>query len=58
VLLDWQLGFIVEDFVEHVGRVANGAGNDLRAVRRVLIRGPGVMSNPAAEPKERVNAVE
>src|SRR6266545_189429 len=49
VLLDWQLCLVIQDLVEHVRRVAHGARNDLGAVRRVLVRRPGVVRDPAAE---------
>ena len=37
MLFDPQVGFMVEQAVQHVGRVANCGINDLRMKRRVLI---------------------
>ncbi len=48
VLQDRQLGLVVEDRVEHVGRVADRGRNDLGAVLRELVRGPGIERQPLA----------
>jgi len=42
VLEDRQLGLVVEDLVEDVGRVPHRGRDDLGAVLRELVRGPGV----------------
>jgi hypothetical protein len=42
VLQERQLGLVVEDLIEHVGGVADRGGDDLGAVLRELVRGPGV----------------
>jgi hypothetical protein len=42
-----QLGFVVEDFIQHYRRVARRCRNNLRPELRVLIRSPGVEGQPA-----------
>src|ERR1700724_27751 len=39
VLRNRQLGFVIEDAVEHVGRIADRGGNGLAAVLTELVRG-------------------
>ncbi len=48
VLVDGQLRLVVQDLVQYVGCVAFGTRNRLATVQSVLIRGPGVVSEPAA----------
>ena len=48
VLQDRQLGLVVEDLVEDVGRVPHRGGDDLGAVLGELVRGPGVEGHPFA----------
>ena len=38
MLFDPQVGFMVEQAVQHVGRVANSGIDDLRMKRSVLVR--------------------
>ena len=46
VLLDAQVGFVVQQAVEHVGRVAHTDVDDLRVERRVLVGDVGVERPP------------
>jgi len=51
VLFDGQFGFVVQDLIQHVGRVAGRGGNRLAAVQRVLVGGPGVVREAASVPE-------
>ena len=42
VLRNRQFGFVVEDAVEHVGRIADRGGDGLAPVLRELVRGPRI----------------
>gem|GEM_PF-4351258 len=42
VFLDAQVGFVVKQAVEHIGRVAHADIDDLGVERRVLVRDVGV----------------
>ena len=48
MLLDRQLGLVVEDSVEDVGRVADGGADDAGGVVGVLVGGPDVEGDAAA----------
>jgi len=48
VLLDRQLGLVVQDAVQHVGRVTNGGADDAGGVVGVLIARPDVERDAAA----------
>src|SRR5215510_10873889 len=43
-----QLRFVLTEFVEHIGRVADGDGHDCGAIVRELIRGPTIKADPQA----------
>src|SRR5271165_4810362 len=48
VFQEWQLRLVVEDLVEDISRVADRGGDDLGAVLRELVCGPGVEGHPLA----------
>ena len=55
VLLDAQVGFVVQQAVEHVGRVAHADVHDLGVERRVLVGDMGVERPPWAAAVFRVD---
>jgi hypothetical protein len=55
VLLDAQVGFVVQQAVEHVGRVAHADIDHLGVERRVLVGDVGVESPPWAAAVFRVD---
>ena len=55
VLLDAQVGFVVQQAVEHVGRIAHADVHDLGVKWRVLVRNVGVERPPWAAPVFRVD---
>ena len=55
MLLDPQVGFVVQQAVEHVGRVAHADVDDLGVERRVLVGDVGVERPPWAAPVFRVD---
>ncbi len=55
VLLDAQIGFVVQQAVEHVGRVAHADVHDLGVERRVLVGDVGVERPPRAAAVFRVD---
>ncbi len=55
VLLDPQVGFVVQQAVEHVGRVAHADVHDLGVERRVLVGDVGVERPPWAAAVFRVD---
>jgi len=48
VLLDAQLGFVVQQLTQDVGRITHGRGDDLGVEGRVLIRDVGVEGDAGA----------
>ena len=46
VFEDREVGLVVEDLIEDVGGISHGRGDDLGAILGVLVRGPGVESQP------------
>ena len=55
VLLDAQIGFVVQQAVEHVGRVAHADVHDLGGERRVLVGDMGVERPPWAAAVFRID---
>lgn len=55
VLLNAQIGFVVQQAVEHVGRVAHADVHDLGVERRVLVGDVGVERPPRAAAVFRVD---
>ena len=55
VLLDAQVGFVVQQAVEHVGRVAHADVHDLGVERRVLVGDMGVERPPWAAAVFRID---
>ena len=43
-----QLGFVIAEFVEHMGRIADGHWYVFGAISRELIRGPTIKGDPQA----------
>ncbi len=50
MLLDPQVGLVVQQAVEHVGRIAHADVHDLGVKWRVLVRNVGVERPPCAAP--------
>src|SRR6266851_5638249 len=46
---NWQLRLVIQNFIQHVGRIATGGRGDLRAVLRELITRPGKEGQPASQ---------
>ncbi len=55
MLLDPQVGLVVQQAVEHVGRIAHADVHDLGVKWRVLVRNVGVERPPWAAPVFRVD---
>ena len=55
VLLDPQVGFVIQQAVEHVGRVAHADVHDLGVERRVLVGDMGVERPPWAAAVFRID---
>ncbi len=55
MLLDPQVGLVVQQAVEHVGRIAHADVHDLGVKWRVLVRNVGVERPPRAAPVFRVD---
>ena len=50
MLFDPQVGFMVEQAVQDVGRVANSGIDDLRMKRRILVREMRIEKTPGSPP--------